>query len=321
MPIPDALESNPTPPAESSNLGLRKFIHTIFGLVAAVAFFVAIWPSLFEAYLPGFRLERWGGAAPVRFIAAFAFMVALAIRLRSNPGKQPTRAAIAWAEFANSTGGTLFQKRRKPTQVGWEGGAAVRWESEGVAFVLSGYTDSSQKNHTRVASDLRLSQPLRFYALPRTFLTQAFASPQVWNVMLASQKAADQKRGTSGTDGAAAEQMAFMAEKEVLTGDPMIDAAVIVKSDNPAVARELFSDSGVAHWLRELNASRKGWQLNLIVKNLPDAYELSLTIPGLLIEAKELDAARQLMESAVSRLSDRGVLDGWTRKASGSAGS
>lgn len=321
MPIPDALESNPSVPAESSNLGLRRLIHTVFGLVAASAFFVAIWPSLFEAYIPGFQLERWGGAAPVRFAAAFAFVVAMAIRLRVNPGKLPTRAAVAWAEFANRAGGTLFQKRRKPTLMGWEGGAAVRWESGGVAFFLSGYTDTSRKNHTRFESDLRLSQPLRFYALPRTFLTQAFSSPQVWNVMLAGQKSEDQKRGTGGTEAAVAEQMGFMAEKEILTGDPMIDAAVIVKSDNPGVAREFFSDSAVSHWLREVNSCRKGWQLNLIVKNLPDAYELSLTIPGLLIEPRELDAARQLMEAAVSRLADHGLLDASARKAAGSAGS
>lgn len=317
MPIPDAHLADAGTTDEPSNLGPRTFVHGVFGLVAACAFVLALWPGLLEVAVPGFRLERVGGDTPIRFASFFAFLVALTIRLRVNPGTRPGRAALAWAQFASGVGGTLVQKRREPTVMGWEGGATVRWESHGVPIELSGYTDTSRNHHTRFQTDLRMSQAFRFYALPRNFLTKAFASSQVWGVILAGQKSEDRERGTGGTDAAVSEQMAFMVEKEVTTGDPMIDAAVLLKSDNPDLAREFFSDAGVSHWLRELNGCRKGWQLSLVVKGLPDVYQLTLTIPGVLGEAKELDACRQLMESAVGRFADRGMLDARDRKVAG----
>lgn len=319
MQIPDAHAAGAGAGAsdEPSNLGLRRFLESIFGLVSAAAFVVALWPGVLEVAIPGFRLEQFGGAMPVRFAAFFAFLIALTIRIRVSPGKRPARAAMAWAQFANGIGGTLVQNRRMPTVLGWEGGTTVRWESHGASIELSGYTDTSRNNQTRFQSDLRLTRAFRFYALPRNFLTKAFASSQVWGMILAGQKSAERESGTTGTDAAASEQMAFMVEKEVVTGDPMVDAAVILKSDNPDVAREFFSDAGVSHWLRELNGCRKGWQLSLVVKGLPDVYQLTLTIPGVLSQAKELDAGRQLMEAAVGRLADRGLI-AHDRKAAGS---
>jgi len=115
------------------------------------------------------------------------------------------------------------------------------------------------------------------------------------------------------------DQMAFMTEKEVLIGDPLIDAAVLVKSNNPSMARELFADAGVSHWVRELNACRQGWQMSLVVKRLPDDYRLELMIPGVLSDPKVLEAARQVVEGALGCLAGRGLLDSSTRK-SGTSG-
>jgi len=152
------------------------------------------------------------------------------------------------------------------------------------------------------------------------WLAAGYLGDRAW---LARLRATEGARGVSLLEplgllpAAVADEMAFMVEKEVTTGDPMIDAAVLVKSDSPDVAREFFSDAGVSHWLRELNGCRKGWQLSLVVKGLPDVYQLTLTIPGVLSQAKELDAGRQLMEAAVGRLADRGLL-AHDRKAAGS---
>jgi len=318
MPIPEVHQPNAGASDEPSDLGFRRFLESVFGLVSAGAFVVALWPGVLEVAFPGLRLEQFGGDTPVRFAAFFAFLVALTIRIRVSPGRRPSRAGAAWAQFANGIGGTVVQNPRMPTVLGWEGGTTVRWESHGAAIELSGYTDTSRNSQTRFQSDLRLSQAFRFYALPRNFLTRAFASSQVWGMILAGQKSAERENGTIGTGAAVSEQMAFMVEKEVTTGDPMIDASALVKSDNPGLAREFFSDAGVAHWLREVNACRKGWQLSLVVKGLPDLYQLTLTIPGVLGEAKDLDACRQLMEAAVGRFADRGMLDARDRKAAGS---
>jgi len=316
MPTPDSFQPS-LAPIEPSNLGMRRFLHSVLGLIGACAFVLMIWPGLLEVALPGTRLERFGGSAPIRFAAFFVFIFTLTIHLRLKPGKQPKRAAIVWATFASSVGGTLVEEQRKPTLGGWEGGAKVRWNSSGTAIELTSITDSSRNDQTRFQSDVRLSQGVQFYALPRSFLTAALASRQVWGVILSGMKSGMVRAEAGGPEVSVPDQMAFMLEKEVQIGDQLVDAAVLVKSNNPSIARQLFADAAVSHWLRELNACRKGWQMSLVVKRLPDDYRLELTIPGVLSDPKILEAARRVVEGALGCLAGRGLLDSPARKTAG----
>ncbi|HKQ19241.1 MAG TPA: hypothetical protein VJW75_05780 [Candidatus Eisenbacteria bacterium] len=316
MPNPDAFQPS-LAPAEPSNLGIRRFLSTILGLVSVCAFLFAVWPGLLHAVWPDARLGRFGEDAPIRFVAIAIFVVTLTIRIRLSPGRQPKRQEIAWAAFANAIGGTLVEDQRKPTLGGWEGGAKVRWNAAGAAIELTAITDSSRNDQTRFQSDIRLSQGFQFYALPRSFLTAALASSALWSVILKGMKSEMARPQASGPEVSVPEQMAFMLEKEVVIGDPVIDAAVLVKSNDPSLARELFANAAVSHWLRELNAGRKGWQMSLVVRRVPDDYRLELTIPGVLSDPKTLDAARQVVEGALGSLAGRGLLDAPARKAAG----
>lgn len=317
MPNPDAFQPS-LAPAEPPNLGIRRLLHTILGLISVCAFLFAVWPGLLHAVMPGARLGRFGEDTPIRFLAIATFVVMLMIRIRVSPGKQPTRAAIAWAAFASQVGGTLLEEQRKPTLGGWEGGAKVRWNSDGTAIELSALTDSSRNDQTRFQSDVGLSPGFQFYALPRSFLTAALASSQLWSVILKGMKGGIVRPEAGGPEVSIPDQMAFMTEKEVLIGDPVIDAAVLVKSNNPSMARELFADAGVSHWLRELNACRQGWQMSLVVKRQPDDYRLELMIPGVLSDPKALEAGRQVVEGAIGCLGGRGLMDSSARRSASS---
>lgn len=313
MPNPDAFQPS-LAPTEPPNLGIRRFLHTILGLVSVCAFLLAVWPGLLHAVWPDAGLGRFGEDPPIRFVAIAVFVVTLMIRIRLNPGRQPKRSEIAWAAFADTIGGTLVEDQRKPALGGWEGGAKVRWNSGGAAIELTAITDSSRNDQTRFQSDIRLSSGFQFYALPRSFLTAALASSALWSVILKGMKSEMVRPQAGGPEVSVPEQMAFMLEKEVVIGDPLIDAAILVKSNNPSLARELFANAAVSHWLRELNASRKGWQMSLVVKRVPDDYRLELTIPGVLSDPKILEAGRQVVEGALGSLASRGFLDVPARK-------
>ena len=97
-------------------------------------------------------------------------------------------------------------------------------------------------------------------------------------------------------------------EKEILIGDSLFDAAFLVKSDNATQAREFFNDAGVSSRLKELNARHKGWHLRLVLADLTDGSELALAVPGAVREPGDLEACRQVMEAAISCLTDRGML-------------
>ena len=315
MPTLDPNQPSLTGPTESSNFGLRRFIHSTLGLAAAGAFLLVVWPGLLVYFAPGIHLERFGGATQFRFLAFLVFAIVMALRFRLNPGKRPSRTSIAWSEFANEVGGTLTQGRRKPTAAGWEGGPTVRWDTRGVTITLTGCTDTSRYVHTRFRADIRLARAFQFHVMPETMLTKAVLSAPVWNVVLAGVKAEAGRGNGNDPQALSAERMAFMAEKDILIGDPLFDDAFLVKSDNAQLALEFFSDAGVSHWLRELNARHKGWHLSLVIANLPDAHQLTLAVPGILLEPQGLESSRQVLDAAVSCFADRGMLAASSPKA------
>lgn len=308
MPTLDSTQPSLNGPTESSGSGLRRFIHTVLGLIAVCAIALAVWPGLLAAVAPGVGLERFGGTTPFRLLAFVTFAVAMGLRFLINPGKQRSRTSLAWEQFATQAGGVFTNERRKLTASGWEGGPTARWASRGVTVSLSGCTDSSRNHHTRFRADVRLVRPFQFHLMPENLVTKAHFSPQLWDVVLAGVKSPAGQGKAADAQALLAERMAFMAEKEILIGDPLFDKAFLVKSDNPSQAREFFSDAGVSLRLREMNERLKSWQMSFVVSRLPDAYQLTLELPGSVREAEALESGRQVIEAAIGCIADRGML-------------
>src|SRR5207245_9371445 len=122
-------------------------------------------------------------------------------------------------------------------------------------------------------------------------------------------KAVKEGERRSGSPGAGvAERLACLGDKEILLGDPLLDKALLVKTDTPALAREFLLDSGVSYWLQELYKNWKGWQLSLMARGTTGEYRLTLMMPGTMLDPQGLDAGRKVLEASTRCFADRGFL-------------
>ena len=209
---------NPQPslsPSGSSNSSLRRFLHTVLGLVAFGALALIIWPGLLALTMPGVDLQNAAATAQIRFGAFVAFGLAIVARVIVSPGKQRTKQGIAWEAFANETGGTFTQEPRSIDKLGWQGGPTVRWSVRGVPVRLSYCADNSGGARTNLVAEIQVAQGFQFQVFARNFVTKALMSPGLWNLLLAGVKMQD-ARGAGLADGARlVQKRSFLAGKDI----------------------------------------------------------------------------------------------------------
>jgi len=116
-----------------------------------------------------------------------------------------------------------------------------------------------------------------------------------------------QRMGLVSGEPTASDRLAFLAAKEILVGDPKMDEAFLIKTDTPDRAREFFVDAGVSGALHGLDGLCHGWQLSLMWRGMGN-HQLTLVVPGAMTDARELEAARALVEASIRCLADRGML-------------
>jgi len=66
-------------------------------------------------------------------------------------------------------------------------------------------------------------------------------------------------------------------------------------------------DSGVSCALHELDAICTGWQLSLMWRGA-GLHQMTLVVPGAMIDPRALEASRALVEASIRCLADRGML-------------
>jgi hypothetical protein len=103
------------------------------------------------------------------------------------------------------------------------------------------------------------------------------------------------------------DRLAFLGQKEILVGDPRMDESYLIKTDTPDLAREFFVDSSVSCALHELDVICKGWQLSLMGSGAGQ-HQLTLVVPGAMIDPRALEMSRALVEASIRCLADRGML-------------
>jgi len=286
---------------------VRQLLFIVLGLLAVLLLAAVIWTP-YLSLIPGFKPDEYGGVAQVRLLGAGALVAVLALRFLVRPPRKPNRKTVVWSEFAKSTGGAVTEELRRFDSSGMIGGLTVRWDSRGVGMKLTTSRDTDGNDDTRFHADVRLTRPFQFHLVPDSMLTKVLFSSQLWNVALRAVKARETQAGMPTVGPGVAERMAFMAAKEVLLGDPRLDDAFLIKTDTPALARELLTDAGVSSWLLEMSQHSKNWQLSLMARGVADEYELALAVPGVVLDPQGLDASRKLMEASIRCLSDRGAL-------------
>jgi len=292
---------------------VRRVLHSILGLLSILVLGAVIWAPALVPY-SGVPLEDLGGLAHVRLTGAALFVALLVVRFLIRPPKQPSRKAVVWGEFAKATGGTVTEEPRSFDSIGWAGGTTVRWNSGGVPVTLSASRDTDRNEFTHLIADVRLGKTFQFHVVPETMMAKVLMSNQLWSLALKAAKEGERQAG-AGAAGAA-ERLSFMADKEILLGDPTLDAALLVKTDTPALTREFLLESGVSSCIREMHARWKGWQLSLMFHGAAGEYRLTFMMPGTLLEPQGLDASRKLIEASIRCFADRGFLaSGSTRAA------
>ena len=310
MPNPSDMQPSLAPASPESAGGLRRVLYTLLGLLAFCVVALVLWAPL--DLIPGVRVERFGSIERFRFLGAALFAALLLARFLIRPPRRPSRKRVVWEEFANATGGTVSQELRGLGLLGWTGGTTVRWDVRGTQVKLSASTDTNQNETTQIGADARLARGFQFHLVAESLLAKAFFSEELWNVALAAVKAEGrdpEKAGRGGPSSAAvADRLAFMASKEIVIGDPKFDDAFLVKSNSAPLAREFFGDAGVAHSLHELDKGIKGWQFSLMSRDGASAYQLTLALPGPMLDPVGLDASRKLIDASIRCLADRGIL-------------
>ena len=282
---------------------VRRILYHLLGLLGILAFAAVLW-SPFLRYIPAVDPEAFGGVSRFRLLAVALLVAIVIVRFLIRPPKQPSRRSVAWGEFATAVGGSVNEEPRRFTPMGWTGGTTVRWNSRGTEVTLTTSSDTDRNDFTQFAAEVRLRRGFQFHIAPENLLTKVLFSNQLWSIAL---KAVKQKEGRlGGASPGVAERLAFLGEKELLLGDPRLDAAFLVKSDSPALAREFFLDAGVSYCLHEMN--KDGWQLSLMSRGTAQEYLLTLSIPGPLLDPQGLDASRKLLEASIRALADRGML-------------
>ncbi len=293
-------------------MAVRRFLSVLLGLLAILVLAAILWAP-FLSLFPGAKVEAFGGVARFRLLGAGVFVAVLLVRFLIRPPRKPSRRSILWGEYASATGGTVTEELRRFGPMGWTGGTTVRWNCRGVPVTLSTSTstDRDRNQFTQLVAEVRLARGFQFHIVRESLIAKVFFSTQLWNVALKAvkEKEGEASMGMGGVSSAAvADRLAFMADKEILIGEPKFDDAFFVKSDTPALAREFFNDAGVSSSLYAIGGSFKGWQLTLMSRGPAGDYQLTLSLPGAMLKSQGLDLSRQLLEASIRCFADRGML-------------
>jgi len=292
-------------PSRSSSGPFRRFLHTILGMAAFCAFALIVWPGLVALTMPGVDLRNAAATAQIRFGAFAALGLTMVARMLVSPGKRRTKHSLAWEAFASEIGGTFTEEKRSIDKLGWRGGPAVRWVMQGAPIRLSNCADNGGAAKTNLLAEIHLAQGFQFQLFAQNFITKALMSPRLWNLILAGVKQ-QAGQGVGAEEGVRlVQRMSFLAGKDLTIGDAEFDAAFLLKTDDESRARDLFSDAGVRHWLRELNAVSKGWGFSMMAADGSDGHRLSLQGPGVVLDPNALKAAHALMGATIERLERR----------------
>ena len=306
MPNPSDFQPSLAPASAQATTGtFRRVLHAFLGLLAICVLLVTIWAPLLTL-IPGASVEMFGSVAQFRMVGAGVFVALLVLRFVIRPPGKPSRRTVVWGELAAKSGGTLTQELRGFSTMGWTGGTTIRWDVRGTPMILTTVTGTDREATTQIAADMTLSRGFQFHLVQESVLTKVFFSEQLWNIALAAVKAGGGDPSPASADVAG--RLAFMAQKEVVIGDPKFDDAFLLKCDAPTHARDFFGDAGVATCLHDLDGICKGWQLSLMSRDGASAHQLTLAIPGTMLDPLGLDASRKLMEASIRCLVDRGML-------------
>jgi hypothetical protein len=301
------------------------FRHLIpLGLLACLAAsFLA--PDALRRALPG----RLGDPVAVRMLSIFGLFLFVAVAGVRDGRRRLAARRAALASFAASVGGRVTERPLRLDASGWEEGAHVEYDAQGLSAVLSVYRGKQSTFSFRLACDAALRRDFQMQILPggaamRFVLSKTFLLP-VLSVAVKTGGGAGMEMRRAGSSGAGSagaapgmtpallvERMRFLADDPVTTGDPEFDRAYLVKASDRDAGRTAAADPGLHAALAALAGRTKSFQVGL-ESEMPGA-PARLCVSATAESSPELflamDGALRAMASALARA---GVLDGGAR--------
>ena len=280
--------------------GLATILALACGILLFAPEFLAIAAAHAGAHVD---LPDW----QIRAGAVAGLILAIVVHAASGGGNRP-RVEAAFSDLALQTGGSYSVERMSVTPPVSEGGPTVRWTIQGIPVSLFRNRLESKTPTTRFAAELRLARPFQFVAFPRNGFTKFLSSPAMWSFVLDTAK---KQAGTNGDSDReeGVEWMAFLAKPEVELPDPDLQAVVILKSDDEALALEYLCGAGVrGRVLGIQEAFRGGWQVSLLQADRAGNARLLVEFPGYGTRPEALRAGYDLMAAALSSLGDRELI-------------
>jgi len=115
-------------------------------------------------------------------------------------------------------------------------------------------------------------------------------------------------RAKDARAAAAVAAVAYLAESPIVTGDPALDRAIVLRANHPDAARALFTSKSVAGAIAALDAKARRWEWTLYPAEGAGVAEMRLEFRGGLSDTDTLNAMRSLLSAALEELAGAGVI-------------
>ncbi len=274
---------------------------TLFRLTVWAA--VALWmnPRLLD-FVGGESIARWildhgwvrGVAAPP--LALLALISVL------EPLNDPRKRA-ARQELATRIGATLVDLNDLDLTYGLPDGPGLRVPLGRWSMVVA--TRKSRGDvHTVASAHLRTRSQLSFVARGAGREPKMMRDLQQLTAgySLRSAERAGEQRAQ------ALDMLAYLSKPPIETGNQMLDQTVVLRANEPDLARALFTSSFTASAVAALNAKTQRWDWTFHPAGAPGRAEMRIVCPGTLNDLDTLQAVQALMKAGLEGMARSGIL-------------
>jgi hypothetical protein len=311
-PDPAAATAPGEPPAPKPSLLRRQykpvgklfiFCYDMFRLFVWATIAVWVNPKLLD-WIGGHGVGVWLEhhmwvrvlGAPPLFV--LAFLSALEIK---DTAKQRSKLA----GVAGGLGGTVGRSPAIDPTYGMSDGPALRIPVGSWSMSVRVWKEKSRR---RTVAQVQLDALSEFSFAARGAAREPLALRGLQQRVAGAAMRGLAERGGDPRAAVVAHTLTYLGEAPIRIGDPALDAAVVLRSNQPDAARALFGSGPVTRAVGALAARTSGWDWTLYPVQRAGSAEMKLECPGALDDGESLREIQQLLRAALEHLAERGAI-------------